>query len=186
MSDNATGVNNSFDGDICSVRFFFCGIRANVLFHAINNYLRHPFGFSIGSELNTKKAGCAFVHCATAVLKVDSTAYITKIFKSVVRPVPIDVVNISTGPTPILVEPDQPVRLVLDAVDSNADITKRRDMSGGRPNDNATACFVFPHKGSRFGQVIKHLADSFCCVGFSFHIEHHKSIWQKPIMLYGA
>ena len=186
MSDNATWVNNSFDGDIGSVCFLFCGVRANVLFHAINNYLRNPFGSPVGSELDTKKAGCAFMHCATAVLKVDATAHITKIFKSVVRPIPINVVNISTGPTPILVEPDQPVRLVLDAVNSNADITKRRDMSGGRPDDNAAACFVFPHKGSRFRQVIKHLADSFCCVGFSFHIEHHKSSWQKPIMLCGA
>lgn len=120
LSDRAATVQHSLCGDVSSLGFFGCLECAKVNLGVV---VRYACSKSRAILENSENAcGLVVPLCFALVLNVLRLRYIAQIFKTIVRSVAIDMVNLTLWPASSHVQPCQSMALVQLAVNRRDDI----------------------------------------------------------------
>lgn len=148
----------SFGFQIGLMRFFRRIVIAYAPRFSVNSYVCAPF---ILETYNAKKAGFVSFIWLANVLSVAVLAYLTQIFKSVVRFISVYVVNKFDGPVTGHVKPRQTMRFVNLPVNADSDVPDPFFFAPGYiANTNTFSDALAPRKNACLRVIIKNLAKS--------------------------
>jgi len=142
------------------MRFFWRieAALANAL--AVGHDLHDPFALMLG---NAQKSGLVGFSWFAYVLQIAKTRYFSKIVKSVVKFVAVNVINVARRPFTSHVQPRQPVRQSFLVVDGYGPVAHVGTASGAVPNQVQSVLMFFPRKIARMWVVVQHRTDMFNC-----------------------
>lgn len=148
----------SFGFQIGLMRFFRRIVIAYAPRFPVNSYVCAPF---ILKTYHAKKTGFVSFIWFANVLSIAVFAYLTQIFKSVVRFISVYVVNKFDGPVAGHVKPRQTVRFVNLPVNADSDVPDAFFFAPGYvANMNAFSNALAPRKNTCLRAIVKNLAKS--------------------------
>ena len=137
-------VNFRFCFDISSM-CFFCGLKASQSkCLPINNNPRRVFS-GVFSEGRAKEFCCVMLSCLSYVLVVLRPSCFSKISKAVVKPISVNMINVSTRPIAMNYHPRKSVSGILSPLNTNKKVTVTTDTA------DSISGFVAPSISSGYG-----------------------------------
>ena len=160
-SNSASSVPFSFCLYIGSLSIFGAGKGSKMDERSIGAYVCSPLVSECpANNIYTKQTGLCFFGKAGKVLGVDAVRNISKIGKSVIGFVAVNVVNAKLGPLPCDVKPRNSVQAVLPVVKPRPHITAN-GINTSASNVNASG-FEFSLEEPSLSVVLKKFADALC------------------------
>lgn len=157
MSNNTCGVMNPLGGKVSGAGFFW-GVKVtkrNQL--AVNLNGCSPFS-EVGIDPHKPRLAPSLV----SVLDIASSTDNAKVYKPVVTPNPVDVVNFTIGPDAVSIKPCKSVHAVTRVADFHSEVAVPVIVPCNVTNVNRVDRAYTPRKNPGFRVVVEKFAQTFC------------------------
>ena len=145
----------AFCNQIGLMRFFRRIKPANNGLYAVGANSRSPSFATPKLRHPQKPPGLVTGVCSFLVLNVARRRNITKVAKSIVARVAVNVINGTRRPRTGHIKPRQPISSVASFIDANNSVSFRFGIPSNHPRNNFTARFDAPSKAPCFGIVVQ-------------------------------
>ena len=152
-------MTHTFNIQIGLMRFFWGSVITYANRFSVYGNAGSPF---VLKPNHAHKTGFVSFVWFTDILRIAFCAYVTKICKSVVRFVSVDVVNQTKRPISSCVKPNDSVCFIDFAANTNSRITLGVNVSRNIANFDRSTWLNFPNQLTSFGAVVKHFSQLFC------------------------
>ena len=148
------------------MRLFGCIKTACANAFAVNHNLRQPFSLVSANPQKTSFIGFS---CYSHILQITKSSYFPKIAKSIIRSLPIYVVNMFRGLVACYVQPRKPMCKPFLIKYCNAYVSSAMFTSGYFSIWERAAKFLTPHKNTRSWVITQYFSKIFSRNKFCRH-----------------
>ena len=142
----ASRVNFAFYLQVRLMRFFWCIKPSDKCLHAVSANARAP-SFATFYLRHAKKPACFVARMRAAlILYITGSRYVSKVIKSIILRVSVNVVDVVFRPFAGHVKPSKPAGAVSPFVHGHNTVPVGACVANNNTGHNFSACFYPPHK----------------------------------------